>query len=86
MLCQCCLVFSPQSRQLGRRKLCVLSHGVTIYIVSPWSCVGKYMVRTILTLMVHLESDTKHKHHKKCETGIRLHMLIPQALLNKNLA
>ncbi|PSN45013.1 hypothetical protein C0J52_11622 [Blattella germanica] len=33
-----------QSRQLGRRKLCELSHGATIYIVSPWSRVSKYMV------------------------------------------
>ncbi|XP_023704673.1 uncharacterized protein LOC111862989 isoform X2 [Cryptotermes secundus] len=33
-----------QSCQHGRRKLCDLSHGATIYIVSPWSRVGKYML------------------------------------------
>ncbi|KAJ4442698.1 hypothetical protein ANN_04287 [Periplaneta americana] len=43
-----CLFIDPynlrESRQLGRRKLCDLSHGATIYIVSPWSRVGKYML------------------------------------------
>jgi len=50
-------MFFLQSRQLSRRKLCDLSHGATIYIVSPWSRVGKYMVGTKLTLMVHLKQN-----------------------------